>query len=473
MTVLPRAARDRASALAQRDRHAARRLAGGPASPATRGISGDTSLGRASSDRQSSGKLPQDGITIELSKAQINKVVREAAEDDGLACARPGLKDREVPGLEREDGRPALLALAAARADGPRVLSAPTERPLGVRRRQSSLAWASAPPTATPRHSPRSACSSATQPRVAIGSLAASSLRRAADLRLCVSDADPQARLPPARTACQHGPSRKLPLGPTRRRDMSPVTRLSVTHHPGCDVSHQFLDARTPCSLPSRRCCTSAAVAPRPGASPKPRRVTLSPVIPIAHAPGNRFAPREASAPTRRECPANQSAGRRTTDAPASYTPRHRPQTPAAGNHRAGWRGRLWPADRGEGAGCLRDQSRDVLPILHEHRGLFSDRLPLPCRAPAGRGQSGPSGPRPRARHPQLARRHCPCSPGRGRAAHDTGSRRGPDGPARTRRPDRGHRAGHPRRPPRSPGHRPTAERTAGRGVQTHLDPSC
>lgn len=70
--------------------------------------------------------MPQNGISIELSKAQINRVVREVVEDDGLPALGRALKDREVrvssanmddPRFSRSLLR-ALMVLASYPADG-------------------------------------------------------------------------------------------------------------------------------------------------------------------------------------------------------------------------------------------------------------------------------------------------------------------------------------------------------------------
>jgi DNA-binding MarR family transcriptional regulator len=71
--------------------------------------------------------LPQDGITIELSKAQVSQVVRAAAEDEPL-LGRLGqrLKDRDVTVASEtmDDARfsrsllRALMVLASYPADG-------------------------------------------------------------------------------------------------------------------------------------------------------------------------------------------------------------------------------------------------------------------------------------------------------------------------------------------------------------------
>jgi hypothetical protein len=73
-----------------------------------------------------SGKLPQNGISIELSKAQINRVVREAIEDDGLPALGHALKDRDVKVTRTQMDDPrfsrsllrALMVLASYPADG-------------------------------------------------------------------------------------------------------------------------------------------------------------------------------------------------------------------------------------------------------------------------------------------------------------------------------------------------------------------
>jgi hypothetical protein len=71
--------------------------------------------------------LPQNGITIELSNAQINQVVREAAEDDRLlALLGSRLRDHgvHVTDANMDDTRfsrsllRALMVLAAYPADG-------------------------------------------------------------------------------------------------------------------------------------------------------------------------------------------------------------------------------------------------------------------------------------------------------------------------------------------------------------------
>jgi IclR helix-turn-helix domain len=71
--------------------------------------------------------LPQNGITIELSKAQVNQVVRKAAADDGLPAPLGfGLKDRgvHVSPASMDDVRfsrsllRALMVLASYPADG-------------------------------------------------------------------------------------------------------------------------------------------------------------------------------------------------------------------------------------------------------------------------------------------------------------------------------------------------------------------
>jgi len=74
-----------------------------------------------------SGNLPEDGITIELSKAQINRVVRKAAEDDGLlGLLGGGLKGKnvDVTRADFDDTRfsrsllRALMVLASYPSDG-------------------------------------------------------------------------------------------------------------------------------------------------------------------------------------------------------------------------------------------------------------------------------------------------------------------------------------------------------------------
>jgi DNA-binding MarR family transcriptional regulator len=71
-------------------------------------------------------QIPENGITIELSKAQINRVVREAAEDDGLLGLLGGLEELDVQtsSAQLEDERLSrsllrgLMVLASFPADG-------------------------------------------------------------------------------------------------------------------------------------------------------------------------------------------------------------------------------------------------------------------------------------------------------------------------------------------------------------------
>lgn len=71
--------------------------------------------------------MPQTGITIELSRAQVNQVARKAAEEDGLlGLARYGLQDRDldVTRAQMDDPRfsrsllRALMVLTSYPADG-------------------------------------------------------------------------------------------------------------------------------------------------------------------------------------------------------------------------------------------------------------------------------------------------------------------------------------------------------------------
>jgi IclR helix-turn-helix domain len=77
--------------------------------------------------------LPENGIQIELSKAQVNQVVREAAKDEGLlGVLGYGLRDRDIRGMgsSMDDTRfsrsllRALMVLASYPPDGtPRSVS--------------------------------------------------------------------------------------------------------------------------------------------------------------------------------------------------------------------------------------------------------------------------------------------------------------------------------------------------------------
>jgi DNA-binding MarR family transcriptional regulator len=70
--------------------------------------------------------MSEQGITIELSKAQVNGVVREAAEDDGLLGLLGGLGEMDVQRLsaQLDDVRLSrsllrgLMVLASFPADG-------------------------------------------------------------------------------------------------------------------------------------------------------------------------------------------------------------------------------------------------------------------------------------------------------------------------------------------------------------------
>ena len=71
-------------------------MAGGSRGPLK--IDGDASLCKRRRSRQYRGmpQISENGIKIELSKAQINQVVREASEDDGLLGLLGGLEDLDV-----------------------------------------------------------------------------------------------------------------------------------------------------------------------------------------------------------------------------------------------------------------------------------------------------------------------------------------------------------------------------------------
>jgi DNA-binding MarR family transcriptional regulator len=68
--------------------------------------------------------MPENGISIELSKAQVNQVVRKAAADDGLLGLLNGLEDLDVQTSALEDLRfsrsllRALMVLASFPKDG-------------------------------------------------------------------------------------------------------------------------------------------------------------------------------------------------------------------------------------------------------------------------------------------------------------------------------------------------------------------
>jgi DNA-binding MarR family transcriptional regulator len=70
--------------------------------------------------------MSENGITIELSKAQVNRVVREAAEDDGLLGLLGGLEelDVQISSSRMDDTRLSrsllrgLMVLASFPADG-------------------------------------------------------------------------------------------------------------------------------------------------------------------------------------------------------------------------------------------------------------------------------------------------------------------------------------------------------------------
>ena len=151
MTVLPAARKTRAPTLAQRDRHPARGIARGAPAPRLRppkpdaalprtagiarvlGIDGDASLGRGRTvvSIAPMTTMSENGVSIELSKAQINRVVREAAQDGGLrglaGMGRPARRRR----IQRATRRRALLAVAAAGPDGARGLPGRWERSRG------------------------------------------------------------------------------------------------------------------------------------------------------------------------------------------------------------------------------------------------------------------------------------------------------------------------------------------------------
>lgn len=71
-------------------------------------------------------QIPESGITIELSKAQIKRVVREAGEDDGLLGLLGGLEelDAQASSVQMDDERLSrsllrgLMVLASFPADG-------------------------------------------------------------------------------------------------------------------------------------------------------------------------------------------------------------------------------------------------------------------------------------------------------------------------------------------------------------------
>jgi IclR helix-turn-helix domain len=71
-------------------------------------------------------QISENGISIELSKAQVKRVVREAAEDDGLLGLLGGLEeiDAQTSSLQIDDGRLSrsllrgLIVLASFPADG-------------------------------------------------------------------------------------------------------------------------------------------------------------------------------------------------------------------------------------------------------------------------------------------------------------------------------------------------------------------
>jgi DNA-binding MarR family transcriptional regulator len=70
--------------------------------------------------------MSENGITIELSKAQIKQVIREAGEDDGLLSLLSGLKqvDAQTSSAQLHDVRLSrsllrgLMVLASFSADG-------------------------------------------------------------------------------------------------------------------------------------------------------------------------------------------------------------------------------------------------------------------------------------------------------------------------------------------------------------------
>jgi hypothetical protein len=68
--------------------------------------------------------MPENGISIELSKAQVNQVVRTAAADDGLLGLLSGLEALNIQPSAFEDPRfsrsllRALLVLACYPTDG-------------------------------------------------------------------------------------------------------------------------------------------------------------------------------------------------------------------------------------------------------------------------------------------------------------------------------------------------------------------
>jgi hypothetical protein len=71
-------------------------------------------------------QMPQNGITIELSQAQINRVVLEAAQDGGLVGLLGGLDefDVQMSSVQMDDARLSrsllrgLMVLASFPADG-------------------------------------------------------------------------------------------------------------------------------------------------------------------------------------------------------------------------------------------------------------------------------------------------------------------------------------------------------------------
>lgn len=91
-------------------------------------INGDASLGTGPRSRQYRvmPQISENGINIELTKAQVNRVVREAAEDDGLLGLLGGLAELDVlaSSTQMDDARfsrsllRGLTVLAAFPADG-------------------------------------------------------------------------------------------------------------------------------------------------------------------------------------------------------------------------------------------------------------------------------------------------------------------------------------------------------------------
>jgi hypothetical protein len=70
--------------------------------------------------------MPENGITIELSKAQINRVVREASQEDGILGLLGGLEEIDIhtSSAQMEDERLSrsllrgLMVLASFPTDG-------------------------------------------------------------------------------------------------------------------------------------------------------------------------------------------------------------------------------------------------------------------------------------------------------------------------------------------------------------------